>query len=298
MNKNRPLDICKIETCSFVKHKVTSESISANKAIQLASEELDIPASTIKKWIYPAGSEAYNEKRRKEKERCTTGGTTLPESLEKLDELENIIVERKKTIIEEYEENKKETRIAKNENRIQQNEALKRDVEPTEGLYDVIIIDPPWPVKKIEREVRPNQTQELDYPTMTIDEIHELNIPAAESCHLFLWTTHKFLPTALEIIERWGFRYVCCMTWHKPGGYQPVGLPQYNSEFCLYARKGTPKFIDTKNFNTCFNAKRGAHSEKPGEFYETIRRVTSGKCVDMFNRREIEGFDSWGFEAK
>jgi len=199
----------------------------------------------------------------------------------------------RETIIKNYEA--KET---KREERRFTNEALKKDIEPTEGLYDVIITDPPWPVKKIEREVRPNQTENLDYPTMTIDEIYELNIPAAESCHLFLWTTHKFLPTAFEIIEKWGFRYVCCMTWHKPGGYQPFGLPQYNSEFSLYARKGTPVFIDTKNFNTCFNANRGLHSEKPEEFYETIRRVTNGNRLDMFNRREIEGFNSWGFEAK
>lgn len=34
--------------------------------------------------------------------------------------------------------------------------AAREAVAPT-GLYDVIVLDPPWPMQKIERDVRPNQ---------------------------------------------------------------------------------------------------------------------------------------------
>lgn len=164
--------------------------------------------------------------------------------------------------------------------------------------YDVIVIDPPWDMQKIERDVRPNQVA-FDYPTMTEDELMAFDIPsiAADDSHLFCWTTHKFLPSALRLIEAWGFRYVLTMVWHKPGGFQPIGLPQYNCEFALYARKGSPRFVDTKSFFACFEASRREHSRKPDEFYDVIRRVTDGRRIDVFSRENRDGFEQFGNEA-
>lgn len=171
-----------------------------------------------------------------------------------------------------------------------------REAEAPTGLFDVIVIDPPWAMEKIERDVAPLQVG-FDYPTMSEQELAVLNIPADEHCHMWLWTTHKFFPMALRLLEAWEFKYVCTFVWHKPGGFQPFGLPQYNCEFAIYARKGTPQFIDTKAFSVCFDAPRGAHSEKPDAFYDVVRRVTGGRRLDMFNRRAIDGFSTWGNEA-
>jgi hypothetical protein len=36
-------------------------------------------------------------------------------------------------------------------------------VEPPRETFETLVIDPPWPMTKIERDVRPNQV-EFDYP--------------------------------------------------------------------------------------------------------------------------------------
>lgn len=178
--------------------------------------------------------------------------------------------------------------------------AIKR-AQPSlpEGKYECIVIDPPWDMKKIERDVRPNQVA-FEYPTMTEAELTAFDVPSisADDCHLFCWTTHKHLPLALRLLDAWGFRYVCTMVWHKPGGVQPVGLPQYNCEFVLYARRGSPSFVDTKAFPCCFEAPRREHSRKPDEFYDVIRRVTAGPRIDVFSRERRDGFDQFGNEAE
>lgn len=169
-----------------------------------------------------------------------------------------------------------------------------------EGKFGTIVIDPPWQMEKIEREVRPNQVA-FEYPTMDekqlVDYGSTISDHAADDCHMFMWTTQKFLPMALRLLDTWSFRYVLTMVWHKPGGFQPIGLPQYNCEFAIYARKGSPKFIDTKAFNVCFDAPRREHSRKPDEFYDVIRRVTGEGRIDIFSREPRDGFAQLGNES-
>jgi len=50
-------------------------------------------------------------------------------------------------------------------------EPIKEIVQPEDVKYKTIIIDPPWPIQKIERNERPNQGKYLDYPVMSIEEI-------------------------------------------------------------------------------------------------------------------------------
>jgi N6-adenosine-specific RNA methylase IME4 len=179
----------------------------------------------------------------------------------------------------------------------QLNSLKEKEIIPITSKYDVIVIDPPWQMEKIEREVAPNQIG-FDYPTMTLDEIKYFKLPSDDNCHVFLWTTQKWLPYSFEVFNTWGVKYVLTMVWHKNGGFQPFNLPQYNCEFILYGRIGAPIFTDLKDFMTCFNGVRKGHSVKPSEFYDVIRRVTAGKRIDIFNRRKIEGFDTWGDEKK
>jgi N6-adenosine-specific RNA methylase IME4/ParB-like chromosome segregation protein Spo0J len=169
---------------------------------------------------------------------------------------------------------------------------------PPAGKYRCIVIDPPWPMEKIQREVRPNQVA-MDYPTMSIEEIKDFPIEAMadDAAHVYMWTTQRFLPDAFEIMEAWDVDYIFTMVWHKPGGFQPVGLAQYNCEFVLFGRRGGLPFADTKNFMACFEAERREHSRKPDEFYDVVRRVSPGPRIDVFSREPREAFDQYGNET-
>ena len=163
--------------------------------------------------------------------------------------------------------------------------------------YSTIVIDPPWPMQFIQRKAHPTQVQ-MPYKVMQESEIAARGLPeAAEACHVWCWTTQKFLPMALRVLDVWGAKYICTVTWCKPGGFQPFGLPQYASEFVLYGRIGAPCFVETKQFKTWFSAPRGKHSEKPEAFYNLVRRVCQGPRADIFNRRPIDGFVGIGDEA-
>jgi N6-adenosine-specific RNA methylase IME4 len=124
-----------------------------------------------------------------------------------------------------------------------------------------------------------------------------VNRVAADDCHLFLWTTQRFLPLAFRLIDAWALRYSFVMDWRKMHGMQPLGLPQFNLEHVVYARKGSPRFVDTKAFACCFDRKHREHSRKPNEFYDTARRVTAGPRLDMFSCERRPGFDQRGNEA-
>jgi N6-adenosine-specific RNA methylase IME4 len=101
---------------------------------------------------------------------------------------------------------------------------------------------------------------------------------------------------ALRLLPTWGLTYLCTFVWPKPGGFQSFNRPQYNAEFALCARQGSPLFTTFKDFNVCFTAPRGKHREKPEAFYSLVRDHTVGRRLDLFARRKIEGFEGWGQE--
>lgn len=161
--------------------------------------------------------------------------------------------------------------------------------------YSAIIIDPPWPMEKITREVRPNQ-YDLDYAVMTIEEIKNIRIPAnPDGCHIYLWTTQKFLPTSFNIFESWQVKYQCLFTWVKNVGFTPFSF-MYSTEHCLFGQIGSLPLLKLGK-RLDFNAKVREHSRKPDEFYNLVREVSPEPRLDYFSREKREGFDSYGIEV-
>jgi len=166
-----------------------------------------------------------------------------------------------------------------------------------DGIFRTIVVDPPWPMAKIEREVRPLQGPVLDYLTMSLEDIASLPIgakAAPDGCHLYLWTTQKFLPDALKIAEGWGFKYQCLLTWVKNVGITPYSW-MYSTEHVIFARLGSLDLLRL-GVRLDFNASVREHSRKPDEFYEIVRMVSPVPRADIFSREERHGFTGFGDE--
>lgn len=190
--------------------------------------------------------------------------------------------------------------IQKESNRRRDPDPVTDPVQPNPGTYSCIVIDPPWDIKKIERDERPNQGLHLDYPTMSLDKIADekwvpVRTHAADDCHLYLWVTHKYLPAGLELMQSWGFNYQCTMTWRKNVGITPFSW-MYDTEHVLFGRKGNLPLTQL-GLRLSFDAPVQGHSVKPEVFYDRVRAASPGPRIDMFARTDREGFDTWGNEA-
>ena len=87
------------------------------------------------------------------------------------------------------------------------------------------------------------------------------------------------------------------MVWIKNGGIQLPQGPAFNAEYIQVGKRGKPQFFSTKAFDAANYWPRSGHSAKPEGFYDLWRRVTPGPRLDIFGRRRIAGFESWGNEA-
>ena len=163
--------------------------------------------------------------------------------------------------------------------------------------YDIIVVDPPWPIKKIKRKSRPNQVK-MDYSVMSIEEIANLQISnlAADNSWCFLWSIQKFLPTSFDILHNWGFKYQRTLTWDKQNGMCLFGF-HHRTEFVLVGYKGKVKmYPKQKAMPTIFaESSWGKHSVKPACFYDMVSKF-GDRRIDIFARKEREGWDVWGDE--
>ena len=78
---------------------------------------------------------------------------------------------------------------------------MKIDLDTAPERYGIIYTDPPWQQSKGgKRDCRPKQGKELDYKTLAIDEIAEIQRKASrlanEKCNVFMWTIDKYLHEA------------------------------------------------------------------------------------------------------
>jgi N6-adenosine-specific RNA methylase IME4 len=170
-----------------------------------------------------------------------------------------------------------------------------------EKKYKTILVDPPWNITFIKLKMRPNQVK-MPYPTMTLEELvylgGKLQPYMDDKCNLFLWTTHTKLPEALKLMEFWGFKYHCLLTWDKTNGRPCWGFKR-KTEFILYGFKGGITVNQRGTFiPTLFTEKLTSHSTKPQIFYQILEHNSPAPRLELFARQKREGWDCWGNEVE
>lgn len=161
--------------------------------------------------------------------------------------------------------------------------------------YELIYADPPWRSSSPRSPWSPEQ----HYPTMPIEEIAALEVPAAEDAILFLWGVPSQLREALWVMSAWGFEYRTHLVWVKPWIGQGNWV-RHRHELLLVGRRGNYPVPDEPDRpDSVFEAPRGRHSKKPECAYELLERMYPGASkLELFARgRPRPGWSAWGNEV-
>lgn len=196
-----------------------------------------------------------------------------------------------------------ESQRQKQESRAAKEQALgERTIAASQALgtslYGVIYADPPWRFEPYSRDTGMDRAADNHYPTMTLDDIKAMAVPAAEDCVLFLWATVPMLPQALEVMTAWGFTYKSHFAWVKA----KAGTGYWNRnrhELLLIGTRGNiPAPAPGTQYESVIEASSPRHSVKPFHFREIIEETfPTAARVELFARERFDGWDSWGNEV-
>ena len=167
--------------------------------------------------------------------------------------------------------------------------------------FDVILADPPWD------HGSPGWFggAKNHYPTMSLDDICALPIPAADNCALFMWGCWSLMPEAFEVIKAWGFEYKTeAWVWVKLNSNSMglfTGMGYYtrgNTEPCLLAVRGSmPPAVH--DIPAVIMSPIQQHSRKPVDQYSRIEKLYPNKnYLEMFARRPRSGWSVFGNEVE
>lgn len=166
------------------------------------------------------------------------------------------------------------------------------------ALYGVVYADPPWRFETYS-EAGMDRSADNHYPTMDLEAIKALKVPAAQDAVLFLWATAPMLPEAIEVMRAWGFTYKSQIIWVKDRmgtGY----WARNQHEILLIGTKGSiPAPAPGSQPSSVFQAPVSRHSEKPAALAEMIERLfpTTPK-IELFCRSPRAGWAAHGNESE
>lgn len=177
------------------------------------------------------------------------------------------------------------------------------------GHYAAIAADPAWQWKAWSKKGE-GRSARRHYELMSVEAIIALPVAelAARDCALFLWATGPMLPSALQVMQAWGFKYkTIVFSWTKtttrtdgtwaPKYHMALGYwSRANVEICLLGTRGKPRRT-AKDVRQLIVAPRREHSRKPEQFFASVERLVPGPYLELFSREARPGWSAWGNES-
>lgn len=184
------------------------------------------------------------------------------------------------------------------------NKAKRLQLALPEGIYDIIYADPPWQYSNVLPQWGAAETH---YRTMSIEELCNIKIPAADNAALFLWVTNPFLRDAFQVIDAWGFEYKTNLVWVKDKLKKPGSGFWIRGRHELLFICGKGSFLPDQTGKhpigsvieepIVLNDPVQEHSKKPESVYELIEYLyPGGRYLELFARNNHKHWTSWGNE--
>lgn len=171
---------------------------------------------------------------------------------------------------------------------------------------EVLVVDPPWPQRKGSggrRAVRPQQLQQLDYPTMSVSEcFSSVDQLLSDAKVVFLWEIDKFLIEAESEMTKRGWRRHARLVWGKGNGVAPAFTVRFSHEYLVWWFRSPMMPIDSSlqgHYTTVFRSPSREHSRKPEEAYSLIEKLYPHAIrMDVFSREPRMGWLQWGNQTE
>ena len=110
--------------------------------------------------------------------------------------------------------------------------------------FDVIMVDPPWPIKgqRNDRQMFSNNSFKHAYNIMHKSDIMNLRVEClSDAGFCFLWVLNSILDTGYACLKKWGYEVIDQIVWVKTKGGKTMAGPGYyfhhGSEICLVGLK-------------------------------------------------------------
>lgn len=183
-------------------------------------------------------------------------------------------------------------------------ERLNPDRTPKPCTYKAFLLDPAYmQYQTRSKNSKGYSAAEDHYNLMTNERILGLGDAireiAAEQSFCFLWVTAATLPFGIQLLERFGYRYVNYYFWAKPRFTLGNTFRNAGELMLLGVRGKGTKFAFRSQPNWGLYPLQD-HSHKPEELHLMIERVVGeGPYLELFARRPSPtrgDWDVWGDE--